>query len=69
MITFVLYSGEEPWDGARSLHEILDFTDMPECLKDMTPDYKINVVEIRNFKHTEVFQTDVKQVFDFIRLW
>lgn len=36
VITFVLYSGES-WDGARSLHEILDFT-------------------------------DVKQVFDFIRL-
>ena len=68
VITFVLYSGEEPWDGARSLHEILDFTNVPESLKDMTPDYKINVIEIRKFEQTEVFQTDVKQVFDFIRL-
>ena len=68
VITFVLYSGEEPWDAARSLHEILDFTDVPESLKDMTPDYKINVIEIRKFEHTEVFRTDVKQVFDFIRL-
>ena len=32
------------------------------------PDYKINVIEIRNLEHTEVFQTDVKQVFEFIRL-
>lgn len=32
------------------------------------PDYKINIIEIRNLKHTEMFQTDVKQVFDFIRL-
>lgn len=67
VITFVLYSGES-WDGARRLHEILDFTDVPESLQSMTPDYKINVIEIRNLKHTEVFQTDVKQVFDFIRL-
>ena len=68
VITFVLYSGGESWDGARSLHEILDFTDVPESLKRMTPDYKINIIEIRNLKNTEVFRTDVKQVFDFIRL-
>lgn len=29
-ITFVLYSGEETWDGPTSLHEMLDFTDIPE---------------------------------------
>ena len=68
VITFVLYSGEKAWDGAVSLHEILDFRDVPESLRSMTPDYKINIIEIRNFVHTEVFQTDVKQVFDFIRL-
>ena len=50
VITFVLYSGEESWDGARSLHEILDFTDVPEGLQSITPDYKINVIEIRNFE-------------------
>lgn len=68
VITFVLYSGEKPWDGARRLHEMLDFTGVPECLQEMTPDYKINVIEIRKLEHTEVFRTDVKQVFDFIRL-
>lgn len=66
-ITFVLYSGEEPWNGARSLHEILDFTDIPEPLREMTSDYKINVIDIRRLEDTSVFQTDVKQVFDFIR--
>ena len=68
VITFVLYCGEKSWDGARSFHDILDFTDVPESLKNMTPDYKVNIIDIRNFAHTEVFQTDVKQVFDFIRL-
>ena len=66
-ITFVLYSGKEAWDGATSLHEMLDFTDIPESLQKMTPDYKIHVIEIRKLEHTEVFQTDVRQVFDFIR--
>ena len=67
VITFVLYSGKEAWDGSTSLHELLDFTDIPESLREMTPDYKINVIEIRKLEHTEVFKTDVRQVFDFIR--
>lgn len=66
-ITFVLYSGVKAWDGARSLHEILDFTGIPKPLQDMTSDYRVNVVDIRRLEDTTVFQTDVKQVFDFIR--
>ena len=46
---------------------MLDFTDIPDSLRNMTPDYRINVIEIRKLEHTEVFQTDVRQVFDFIR--
>lgn len=46
---------------------MLDFTDIPESLREMTPDYKINVIEIRKLEHTELFKTDVRQVFDFIR--
>ncbi len=30
-------------------------------------DYPIHVIKIREFENTDVFQTDVKQVFDFIR--
>lgn len=33
----------------------------------MTSDYRINVIEIRKLENTVVFQTDVRQVFDFIR--
>lgn len=66
-ITFILYSGEEPWDGARNLHEILDFKDIPESLRNIISDYKINVIDIRRLEDTSVFQTDVKLVFDFIR--
>ena len=33
----------------------------------MIPDYRINLVEIRKLKDTDIFKTDVKQVFDFIR--
>ena len=63
----VLYAGEEEWDGPCNLHDMIDFTDIPDSLRAMVSDYKINVIDIRKFENTEVFQTDVKQVFDFIR--
>lgn len=66
-VTIILYSGEEAWDGPRSLHDMLDFTDIPEEVRGMVPDYRINLVEIRQLKDTSVFRTDVRQVFDFIR--
>ena len=65
--TFILYSGSKPWDGPKSLHEMLDFTDIPETLREMVADYKINLIEIRKLEDTSVFKTDVRQVFDFIR--
>ena len=66
-VTFVLYYGEEEWDGARDLHGILNFKDIPECLRQKISNYQLHIVEVRRLEDTEVFRTDVKQVFDFIR--
>ncbi len=66
-VTIVLYYGTEPWDGPRTLHEMLDFTDIPQGLKEMTADYRMNLVEIRKLEDTSIFHTDVRHVFDFIR--
>ena len=66
-VTFVLYSGTKPWDGPKTLHDMLNFTDIPGELKELVANYKINLVDIRELKDTSVFKTDVRQVFDFIR--
>lgn len=66
-VTFVLYSGMENWDGARSLHELLDFNGIPPEIRALVQDYKIHLISISEFENTDVFKTDVKQVFDFIR--
>ena len=46
-VTFILYSGSKSWDGPKTLHEILDFTDIPERLKEMVAadDYYKNMEE------------------------
>lgn len=43
------------------LQEMLDFADIPERLQKMTPDYRINLIEIRKIEDTSVFRTDVRQ--------
>lgn len=65
-ITIVLYFGKD-WDGSRSLHELLDFTDVPIELKEYVNNYSIHVFEIAKMENTDVFTTDLKQIFDFIR--
>ena len=67
LVTFVLYTGKEAWEGPNYLHDMLDFSDVPDKLREMVSNYKINVIDVRKFENTEVFRTDVKQVFDFIR--
>ena len=65
-ITLVLYFGEE-WDGSHDLRGIIDFTDIPEKLKGMVNNYHIHLLDVRKLENTDVFRTDLKQVFDFIR--
>ncbi len=67
VVTFVLYGGKEPWDGPKSLHEMLDMEGLPEEMKGLVEDYRLHLVDIRRLEDTNVFKTDVKQVFDFIR--
>lgn len=66
VITFVLYCGDS-WDGATELKEILDERNIPDSLKDLVQNYKVNLIDVRKIQDTSVFQTDIKQVFDFIR--
>lgn len=65
-VTVVLYYGNE-WDGSTDLYGILDFTAIPKELKDKINNYAICLCEVRKFKDTDVFRTDLKQVFDCIR--
>lgn len=67
VVTFVLYYGKDEWDAATDLHGILDFTDIPDGIQKLVQNYQIHVVDVPRMQNTEVFKTDVCQVFDFIR--
>ena len=63
--TLVLYWNSEPWDGAKTLHELVDFTGCEE-MKEIAADYKLNIVNLDTVQNgNEIFQNrDVKDVLN-----
>ncbi len=61
--TLVIYWNSEPWDGAGSLHELIDFS-ICEEMKEIASDYKLNIVNIDTIQNSdEIFHNkDVKDV-------
>lgn len=64
VITIVLYYGEKPWDGARSLHEMLN---IPENWKPFVNDYTMHLIEMR--KQELIFHhKDNQDLFTLFRI-
>ena len=69
VVTFVVYCGKEPWDGARSIRDLIDTTDIPEELLKCVSDYKINVIDARrDMDKLAMLMTDAGGVLRFIAL-
>jgi hypothetical protein len=64
VVTVVVYFGSEPWDGPRSLYEMLN---LPDELKPFVNDFKINLVEVRDNNLTFNNQ-DNKDLFTLLRI-
>lgn len=67
VITICLYYGKTPYNGAKELYHMMELLNLPEDLKEMLNNYKIQVLEIRSFKDIDLFKTDLREVFGFIQ--
>ena len=65
VITLCIYYGEKEWDGATSLKEILE---LPDYLENLVPDYKMNLLQLRNSENLKFKNKDVQTIFDVSRL-
>ncbi len=65
VITLVIYFGEKPWDGPRSLSDCLD---IPAGLADFVSDYQIHVVDIYRLSEEELdrFHSDFEIIAKFL---
>ena len=61
IITLVLYLGKKAWDGAKSLHEILEIDDE---LKPYVNDFKLNLFDYHEWKDFDRFKTANRLLFE-----
>ena len=55
------------WIGPESLKDMLNLEGLPERMKEYVNDYPMHLVNVREFENTNVFRTDLKLVFDFVK--
>ena len=67
VITLVLHFGADPWDGATSLHEMMDFP--LEEMRTFIQDYKIHLIDPAALKPDELekFSTSLREVLGCIK--
>lgn len=65
IISICVYYGEEDWDGPLSLTDMLN---IPEKLKLMVADYKMNLLQVKRSENFPFHNQDIKTVFEVIRL-
>ena len=65
MVSICIYYGEDDWDGPLSLTDMLN---IPDELRPIVADYKMNLVQVKKSENLHFQNTDITTVFDFIRL-
>ena len=63
----VIFFGDGEWKGASTLHELLDWTDIPEEWKELFLDYRMHLIEVQKIENLEFFHSDLKLLFGFLQ--
>lgn len=67
VVTLVVYFGSEPWNGAKDLHSLIDWTGVPEKMKEAVPNYSIHLLELNKYENLNDFKSDLKTVCRFLQ--
>lgn len=65
VVTLVVYCGtEHPWDGARSLYDLLE---VDEELKEFITNYRLNLYDCHEHDSFDEYKTGLRQLFEVVR--
>lgn len=68
VITIVVYFGKEkPWDGAKTLYELLDVKGEEETILPFITNYRLNLFDYHEYDDFERFHSELQTVFEFLR--
>lgn len=68
VITCILYYGAEPWNGKKSLADFVHLDAYPEEIQPYFQDYRLNLLEVRNFNNPEIFHTELGRFFRLLSI-
>lgn len=66
VISIVVYYGENPWDGARCLYDLLDLGE-DIVVRGLISNYQLNLFDYHDYKDFDMFQTELKNLFEVLR--
>ena len=68
-ITLVIYMGDRPWDGAKSLHELLNMSELPEEARGYIENYRLHILDVKHTPDEEFlkFPSDIRYLLKFIK--
>ena len=67
VITLVVYWGEEKWQGAKSLHDMICFGEdktFAETLKTLVPEYPLHFLNLSEVHDYRNFRSEIKMLFE-----
>lgn len=67
VVTLVVYYGTEPWGAAKDIHSLIDWSGLPEELKEVVPNYSIYLLELNKYENPDDFKSDLKTVCRFLQ--
>jgi len=63
-----VYHGEEKWDGAESLKDMVDLGDDKDGFNKIFQDFKAHIIKINEMKDTSNYNTELKSLLDLLRI-
>jgi len=61
-----LYHGEKPWDGPRTLKDMMDFGDDSDGFSSLFQDFNPHLVCVNELKTTEKYTTELRELLDLL---
>lgn len=67
VLSLVVYWGDSPWDGPKTLHEMLDIPPNFQQYKSMIGDYRIHLLDVHTMKNLDSYSGELKALLGFVR--
>lgn len=67
VLSLVIYYGKEEWTHPENIHDMLDFSRIPESLRHEIPNYPIRIYSVRKDIDIDLFCTELREVMGILQ--